>query len=165
MFFDDKPPALREMMRVLRPGGRLAVAVCDAVDRSPGYAAFARLLDQLFGRHVGDAFRAPFTLGDPDQLRALCREAGLADATVTQHHRDVCFESIDALVSTERACVWTLGGVLDDEEFARLLDESKTALRPFVVGGQAIQFDMPSLVITAQKLSAPWRGPLTPVAI
>ena len=151
MFFDDKPQALREMMRVLRPGGTLAVAVCDAVDRSPGYAALARLLDQLFGTHVGDAFRAPFALGDPDQMRAFSREAGIADAAVTRHHRDVRFESIDALVSTERACVWTLGGVLNEEEFARLLDESNTALRPFSAGGKAIQFDMPSLITTARK--------------
>ena len=42
MFFDDRPAALAEMMRVLRPGARLAVAVCDAVERSPGYGAFAR---------------------------------------------------------------------------------------------------------------------------
>jgi ubiquinone/menaquinone biosynthesis C-methylase UbiE len=151
MFFDDKARALGEMMRVLRPGGMLAVAVCDAVERSPGYAAFARLLDELFGTRVGDSFRAPFALGDPDQLHALCREAGIPDATVTRHHRDVCFESIDALVSTERACVWTLGGVLNDEEFARLLDESKTALRPFLVAGQGIRFDMPSLITTARK--------------
>ena len=151
MFFEDKAQALREMMRVLRPGGAMAVAVCDAVERSPGYAAFARLLDQLFGNRVGDAFRAPFALGDPDQLRALCREAGIANAEVTRHHCDVCFDSIEALVSTERACVWTLGGVLGDDEFARLLDESRTALRPFLAGGQAIRFDMPSLITTARK--------------
>ena len=151
MFFDDQPQALREMMRVLRTGGTLAVAVCDAVDRSPGYAAFARLLDRLIGTHVGNAFRAPFALGDPEQLHVICRQAGITNAEVTRHHRDVCFESIDALVSTERACVWTLGGVLDDEQFARLLDESRIALRPFVTGGETIQFDMPSLIMTAQK--------------
>ena len=151
MFFDDKPQALREMMRVLRPGGMLAVAVCDAVDHSPGYAAFARLLDRLFGSDVGNAFRAPFALGDPEQLHAICRDAGIADAQVTRHHRNVRFESIDALVSTERACVWTLGGVLDDEQFARLLNESQEALQPFVTGGQTIQFDMPSLIATAEK--------------
>lgn len=36
MFFDDPGGALREMMRVMRPGGRLAVAVCDALENSPG---------------------------------------------------------------------------------------------------------------------------------
>lgn len=151
MFFDDKPRALRGMMRVLRPGGTLAVAVCDAVDHSPGYGAFARLLDRLFGSDVGNAFRAPFALGDPEQLLAISREAGLGGARVEQHHRDVCFKSIDALVSTERACVWTLGGILTDEQFARLLDESRTALKPFMTGGGAIQFDMPSLIVSARK--------------
>jgi ubiquinone/menaquinone biosynthesis C-methylase UbiE len=151
MFFDDKPAALREMMRVLRPGGRLAVAVCDAVETSPGYGAFARLLDRLFGRQVGDAFRAPFALGDAEKLAGLCRDAGIADAEVTQHNRPVRFTSIEAMVSTERACVWTLGGVLNDDQFVRLLEESETVLRPFVGNGNMVEFDMPSLIITARK--------------
>lgn len=151
MFFEDKPRALGEMMRVLRPGGAMAVAVCDAVENSPGYGAFAELLDRLFGRPVGDAFRAPFALGDAGRLQAICREAGIAQAKVTQHKEAVRFDSIEAMVSTERACVWTLGGVLDDEQFARLLTESKKALAPFATGDGAIRFDMPSLIVTARK--------------
>jgi ubiquinone/menaquinone biosynthesis C-methylase UbiE len=72
MFLEDRPAAMREMLRVLRPGGRLALAVCDALDHSPGYAVLAELLHRLFGHRVADAFRAPFALGDPEQLLSLC---------------------------------------------------------------------------------------------
>lgn len=151
MFFDDKPQALREMLRVLRPGGRLAVAVCDAVENSPGYGAFAQMLDRLFGNQVGDAFRAPFSLGDVEQLQDICRKAGIPNAEVIRRDGKVRFKSIEALVSTERACVWTLGGVLDDEQFVTLLAESETVLRPFVTDDGTIEFDMPSLIATTQK--------------
>ena len=149
MFFDDRVAALREMQRVLRPGGRLAVAVCDAVERSPGYAAFAALLERLFGTGVADAFRAPFALGDADALRALCAEARLTDAGVVQREGSVRFASIDALVSTERACAWTLGGLLDDSQFERLRHESRRALLPFVDASGSIEFSMPALLITS----------------
>jgi ubiquinone/menaquinone biosynthesis C-methylase UbiE len=49
MFFEDRRAALAEMMRVLRPGGRLAVAVWDALERTPGYGAVTLLLQRLFG--------------------------------------------------------------------------------------------------------------------
>jgi SAM-dependent methyltransferase len=151
MFFEDKPKALAEMMRVLKSGGRLAVAVCDAVENSPGYGAFALFLDRLFGNEVGDAFRAPFCLGDTGRLHEICNEAGIADAEVVQRNGKVRFKSINALVSTERSCVWTLGGLLTNEQFERLLEESETALRPFVIDGGTIEFDMPSLIIKARK--------------
>ncbi|QRM57860.1 class I SAM-dependent methyltransferase [Sinorhizobium sp. BG8] len=151
MFFEDKPKALSEMMRVLKPGGRLVVAVCDAVENSPGYCAFAQLLDRLFGEMVGNAFRSPFTLGSADRLHQICDEAGIADAEVVRRNEKVRFRSVDDLVSTERACVWTLGGMLDDEQFERLLNGSKSALRPFLIDGGAIEFDMPSLLIKADK--------------
>lgn len=151
MFFDDRVAALREMWRVLRPGGRLVVAVCDALELSPGYAALASLLDRLFGSAVADAFRAPFALGDQARLKSLCDEAGISDATVGRHQGTVRFASIDALVSTERACVWTLGGLLDDQQFERLLVEARRALEPFVDADGRIAFAMPALLINAGK--------------
>jgi len=152
MFFDDRPRALAEMMRVLEPGGRLAVAVCGAVERSPGYAAFASLLDRLFGGEVGNAFRAPFVLGDADGLARIAAAAGIEGARVEERNGLVRFRSIAELVSTERACVWTLGGILDHEQFDLLLRESERALRPFADTDGIVSFDMPALILTARKI-------------
>jgi SAM-dependent methyltransferase len=149
MFFEDKVAGLREMMRVLKPGGRLVVAVCDSLEQSPGYAAVADMLERLFGTDVANAFRAPFALGISDLLRELCAEAGITDAEVKRISGTVRFNSIESLVSTERACVWTLGGLLDDEQFKRLREEAEQVLVPFVIAGGAVEFDLPALVVTA----------------
>ena len=148
MFFENRVAALREMARVLAPGGGMAVAVCGALDASPGYNALAELLDRLFGRDVGDAFRAPFVLGDAAALEALGAEAGLRGAAVTQRMGKVRFASVTDLVATERACVWTLGGLLDDDQFARLRDAAEHELAPFA-SEDGIVFDMPALILTS----------------
>lgn len=151
MFFDDPVAALREMKRVMRPGGRLAVAVCDALDRSPGYAVLAELLHRLFGTEVAEAFRTPFACGDARQLLTHCAAAGIANAKVAPYEGTVEFASIEALVSAERACAWTLGGLLDDAQFARLREAAETSLCPFVADGGMVRFTMPALIITATK--------------
>ena len=65
--------------------------------------------------------------------------------------RRVRFGSIADLVSTERACAWTLGGLLDDAQFVRLLAQAQPALRPFVHPAGQVVFEMPVLVITAVR--------------
>jgi ubiquinone/menaquinone biosynthesis C-methylase UbiE/uncharacterized protein (DUF1330 family) len=151
MFFEDRAAGLQEMMRVVKPSGRLAVAVCDSLDHSPGYAAVADMLERLFGGGVANAFRAPFVLGDAELLRSLCAKAGVEHADVRRHYGTVRFASIESLISTERACIWTLGGLLNEDQFGRLLKDAQRALEAFVTASGEVSFDMPALIITASK--------------
>lgn len=64
------------------------------------------------------------------------------------------FESIAALVATERACAWTLGGLLDDAQFERLREAAEESLRPFAATDGKVEFVMPALIVTADRRGA-----------
>jgi hypothetical protein len=109
------------------------------------------LLHRLFGDEVAQAFRAPFSCGDRQRLLAICTNAGISHARITRHDGPVRFASIRSLVATDRACVWTLGGLLDSKQFEKLLVEAEEAFQPFVTQNGEVEFNMPALVITANK--------------
>lgn len=151
MFFESRREALAEMLRVLRPGGRLAVAAFDSLERVPGYFALTGLLGELFGTDIARRMEAPFALGNRDELVCMLAEAGVRDPKVETLDGTVQFASIDAMVSTERACVWTLGGLLDESQFATLRRRAQSVLHPFVGSDGSVRFDCPAHVVTAVK--------------
>lgn len=151
MFFESKPAAIAEMLRVLRPRGRLAIAVWDALERTPGYLALTELLQELFGSNIAGAMHAPFALGDRHELLRLLGGAGAAGIEVKTQSGVVSFASADAMISTERACVWTLGGLLDERQFALLRQRARDVLQPFVRSDGSIQFDCPAHIVTATR--------------
>jgi SAM-dependent methyltransferase len=150
MFFEDRTTALQEMMRVLRPGGRLAVAVWGSLGDTPGYAAMTELLQQLFGDQVAGALRAPFLLGDRQLLHSLFAEAGIAEAQITTHKGTARFPSLPAWVYTDIKG-WTLADVLDDTQFEQLLQWAQEALHQFVRDDGTVVFDSPAHIVTATK--------------
>lgn len=150
MFFDDPRQALREMLRVVRPGGRIVVAVWDALERAPGYEAMAGLLRRLFGEEIANALRAPYCLGDTNALAGLCAEAGLANAVIETHAGTARFPSIASWVRTDIKG-WTLADRIDDAQHALLAAEAEKALRRFVVAGGAVQFAHPAHIVSATK--------------
>lgn len=150
MFFDDRVVALREMWRVLRPGGRLAIAVWDSMQSAPGYAAMSGLLRRLFGGEIAAALDAPYSLGDREALAALLAEAGLAKAEVRTVDGIARFPSIADWVRTDIKG-WTLADRIDEAQFALLQAQAGNDLKPFLDTGGAVAFAHPAHIVTATK--------------
>ena len=85
-FIADKHAALREMHRVLRPGGRLFISTAMP---NPVFD----VLDREIARHVSDAaagvVRAVFSLHDPNEIRELLTEAGFSAPDVRTHRKQL----------------------------------------------------------------------------
>jgi SAM-dependent methyltransferase len=150
MFFDDKPAAIQEMVRVLRPGGKMAVAVWDTLENTPGYAQMTGLLLRLFGEEAANGLRAPFILGDKAALGRLFAAAGIANTTITTHTGQARFPSIHSWVFTD-VKGWTLADMIDDAQFQTLVEAAEKELQPFVTPESSVNFAAPAHIVTYTK--------------
>lgn len=152
MFFTDRRQALREMGRVLVPGGRLAVAVFDALDSMPAYASEVALLERTAGQQAAEALRAPFVLGDRNKLAALFSEAGLTSVEIETHRGTARFPSIRTMVEADlTGWLPVMGIILTEEQIGRIRAEAEQALSSYATADGRAEFQLSAHLVTAHK--------------
>ena len=82
MFVPDKPTALSEAFRVLRPGGRILFNTWDRLENNPAFHMADKVVATYFPVDPPGFFHLPFSLYDPDQLEKWTQEAGFKNTSI-----------------------------------------------------------------------------------
>ena len=122
MFFPSPVAGIQEMLRVLKPGRRLAVAVWHSAEQNPFHYVLSRVVDRYVESpppppDSPDAFR----FADPGKLLEVFRKAG----AVQSSERLLEFR-IEAPLSVED--FWTLRSRMSDKLRSKLAAHLKTKL-------------------------------------
>jgi SAM-dependent methyltransferase len=108
MLMADPQAALVETRRVLRPGGRIALAVWDSIEQNPWALLPSReLIERGASTPPAPGTPGPFALGSSERMTELLQQAGFADVRVQAldlRRRHASFEEFwDATLDLSRA--------------------------------------------------------------
>jgi SAM-dependent methyltransferase len=126
MLLPEPERGLREIRRVLTTGGRAAIATWAGIEHNPWLTTVGMtgMLTGVLNGPLPTGPGGPLSLGDPDHLAALARDAGFADADVSS--LDVVFDAAD--VDAHLAHVTSLAPPLK-AAYGAASDEQRAAWR------------------------------------
>lgn len=155
MFFPSPVDGLREMLRVLKPGRKLALAAWHFADNNPFHYAVARVIERFVASppvapDAPDAFR----FAGPGKLRGVLAEAG----TASPSERLLRF-TIQASISVED--FWTLRSEMSEklreklatlsrEQLVEVKRQMLEALREYATD-RGMSFPAEVLIVTGTK--------------
>jgi len=152
MFFQDRPKAIGEMFRVLKPGGSLAIAVWDSVERNPGYLGIISVLQEEVGTAAADALRRPFSLSDGGMVASELKAGGFVDVGVETKGGFARFPSTRVMLEGDLRGWLPLFDIhLSEDKINEVLAASDSTLSKYVAPSGEAVFPTSAHIVTAIK--------------
>jgi ubiquinone/menaquinone biosynthesis C-methylase UbiE len=140
MFCPEPEKAAREIRRVLKPGGRFAVAVWDEPAKNPFFTSIGKPLAD-FGLMPPPDPKAPgiFRLAPPGELEGVLRAGGFTDLSIENMAVVAEYESLSTYwqIQTELAAPLRAAvSKLSAADVSRLKEAVFAALKPYLKDGR-----------------------------
>ena len=154
-FFPDRQLALKEMVRVLKPGGRAAWNVFTAIERTPAAHALVQALDKYLGPESSRTKRSEHLSCDAREIGAWAKRAGFDEVEVATVNKRFTFPSMLDYVRIQLTAT-PMAGLLKDkdaEERERLVlsiaDDAASRIAPSMLADGKLAFPQESFVVLA----------------
>jgi ubiquinone/menaquinone biosynthesis C-methylase UbiE len=149
MFFADVSIALREILRVVKPGGRLALLVWADRELNPFFSVITEVLNQFVAAEPEDEDApAAFRFARPGKLAKLIEEAGAVSVKE-------CTLKFDTEAPIDVSQFWELRTEMSDTfrtKLAKLAPDEVNAVRDAVQKAAAAYFKSGSMSFPSQVL-------------
>jgi SAM-dependent methyltransferase len=153
MFFQDCPKAAIEMFRVMKPGGRLAVAVWNSIENNPAYGDIISVVDEQVSTAAGNVLRLPFSLGDIDEVINVLAQGGFTDIKFETRTEQARFPNSRTIVEADlREWLPFFDINLSEKKIADVLVRSDSKLSQYASPSGEVVFPISAHIFTAYKL-------------
>jgi len=147
MFFPDRIGALKEMVRVLRPDGRVTLMVWGSMSKCPGQLAMKESWTRHFGADAAGLFDRQHSLGDPIAVRSLIDDAGFRETEVRPAMGFVRLPSPEDLARGYGAMAEVPA---DEPTRMAVIGEVSASLKPYVAAN-GLAYPIEALLATARR--------------